>query len=418
MFCAGEAPGRTEYRGVARGLALKARAAHHPAMAEVEANRPDLSLKVAGNRLTLLADGPERLAALLGLIDGAKESLRFLYYMFMDDVSGTRVRDALIAAAARGVEVWLLVDGFGSTANREFFRPLEKAGIAFCQFSPKYGRRYLLRNHQKLALADGERVIIGGFNVSDDYFGTVESGAWRDIGLSVEGSSVAYLTRYFDSLFQWTQTPDARVRDIRRLLQQSSVTQGKLHWLFGGPSRRLSPWARAVRRDMRSTKRLDLVAAYFAPSLGMLRRLSGISKRGGRVRIVTASKSDNNATIAAARFTYGRLLKRGVRIFEYQPAKFHTKIYIADDIVHVGSANFDFRSIYLNLEVMLRIEDAAFAAAMRRFVDGEVAQSIEVTPAFHRRRATPFRRFKWAVSNFLVTTMDYTVTRRVNFGAE
>jgi cardiolipin synthase len=387
----------------------------HPSMAESEGERPGLSLGVAGNRLTLLADGPERLDALLELIDSAKQSLRFLYYMFMDDSSGTRVRDALIAAAGRGVTVSLLVDGFGSTANRDFFRPLEGAGVAFCQFSPKYGRRYLLRNHQKLALADGERVIIGGFNVSDAYFGTVESGAWRDIGLRVEGPSVAYLTRYFDSLFQWTQTPDARVRDIRRLLQQSSVIQGKLHWLFGGPSRRLSPWARAVRRDMRSARRLDLVAAYFAPSLGMLRRLSGISRRGGQVRIVTASKSDNNATIAAARNTYWWLLRRGVYIFEYLPTKLHTKLFVVGDVVHIGSANFDMRSLFLNLEMMLRIDDAPFAAAMRRFVDGEVANSERITLESHRRRRTLLNRLRWAIGYFIVAIADYRIAKRLNF---
>jgi cardiolipin synthase A/B len=373
-------------------------------MGEAEAHQPGLSLEVEGTRLTLLADGPERLSALLGLIDGAKESLRFLYYMFMDDKSGTRVRDALIAAAGRGVRVWLLVDGFGSTANRDF-----------CQFSPKLGRRYLLRNHQKLALADEARVIIGGFNVSDDYFGTVESGAWRDIGLRVEGESVGCLVGYFDRLFSWTQTPDARVRDIRRLLQKSSVTQGRLHWLFGGPSRRLSPWARAVRRDMRSARRLDLVAAYFAPSLGMLRRLSGISRGGGKVRVVTASKSDNNATIAAARSTYWWLLKRGVEIFEYRPTKLHTKLFVVGDVVHVGSANFDMRSLFLNLEMMLRIDDPAFAAAMRRFVDGEVANSQAVTLESHGRNRTLLNRLRWAVGYFIVAVADYRIAKRLNF---
>ena len=387
----------------------------HPSMAEVQAQEPGLSLEVAGNCLTLLADGPERLDALLELIGGAKESLRFLYYMFMDDASGTRVRDALIVAAGRGVSVSLLVDGFGSTANRDFFRPLETAGIAFCQFSPKFGRRYLLRNHQKLALADGERVIIGGFNVSDEYFGTVESGAWRDIGLRVEGASVARLAGYFDSLFRWTQTPDARVRDIRKLLQQSSVTKGKLHWLFGGPSRRLSPWARAVRRDMRSSRRLDLIAAYFAPSLGMLRRLSGISRRGGQVRIVTASKSDNNATIAAARSTYWWLLRRGVEIFEYRPTKLHTKLFVVGDVVHIGSANFDMRSLFLNLEMMLRIDDAPFAAAMRRFVDGEVASSEPITLEGHRRNRTLINRLRWAIGYFIVAIADYRIAKRLNF---
>ncbi|MGA9581539.1 MAG: phosphatidylserine/phosphatidylglycerophosphate/cardiolipin synthase family protein [Allosphingosinicella sp.] len=384
-------------------------------MAKAEAQEPGLSLDVADSRLTLLADGPERLEALLELIGSARESLRFLYYMFMDDISGTRVRDALIAAAGRGVRVSLLVDGFGSTANRDFFRPLEAAGIAFCQFSPKFGRRYLLRNHQKLALADGERVIIGGFNVSDDYFGTVESGAWRDIGLLVEGASVDCLTGYFDSLFRWTRNPDARIRDIRRLLQQSSVTQGRLHWLFGGPSRRLSPWARAVRRDMRGARRLDLVAAYFAPSLGMLRRLSGISRRGGEVRIVTASKSDNNATIAAARNTYWWLLRRGVRIFEYRPTKLHTKLFVVGDVVHIGSANFDMRSLFLNLEMMLRIDDAPFAAAMRRFVDSEVASSEPITVESHRRNRTLINRLHWAVGYFIVAVADYGIARRLNF---
>jgi cardiolipin synthase len=384
-------------------------------MAEVEAHRPGLSLEVAGNRLTLLADGPERLDALLELIETARQSLRFLYYMFMDDVSGTKVRDALIAAAGRGVKVSLLVDGFGSTANRDFFRPLAAAGVAFCQFSPKFGRRYLLRNHQKLALADGRRVIIGGFNVSDDYFGTVESGAWRDIGLRVEGASVGCLAGYFDSLFEWTRTPEARVRDIRRLLQKSSVTSGKLHWLFGGPSRRLSPWARAVRRDMRSARRLDLVAAYFAPSLGMLRRLSGISRRGGRVRLVTASKSDNNATIAAARSTYWWLLKRGIHIFEYSPTKLHTKLFVVGDVVHIGSANFDMRSLFLNLEMMLRVDDPAFASAMHRFVDGEVARSEPITLESHARNRTLLNRLRWAIGYFIVAIADYRIAKRLNF---
>jgi cardiolipin synthase A/B len=384
-------------------------------MGQPDAQEPGLSLEVAGNRLTLLPDGPERLAALLELIGGAKESLRFLYYMFMDDSSGTRVRDALIAAAGRGVTVSLLVDGFGSTANREFFRPLEEAGIAFCQFSPKLGRRYLLRNHQKLALADETRVIIGGFNVSDDYFGTVESGAWRDIGLLVEGSSVGCLDGYFDRLFSWAQNPDARVREIRRLLQKSSDTQGRLHWLFGGPSRRLSPWARAVRRDMRSARRLDLVAAYFAPSFGMLRRLSGISRSGGKVRVVTASKSDNNATIAAARNTYWWLLRRGVEIFEYKPTKLHTKLFVVGDVVHIGSANFDMRSLFLNLEMMLRIDDAPFAAAMRRFVDGEVERSEPITLESHRRNRTWLNRLRWAIGYFIVAVADYGIAKRLNF---
>src|SRR5581483_10878791 len=158
-----------------------------PGMSDAD---PKIALEVAGNRLTLLADGPERLDALIGLIDGAGESLRLLYYIWCEDEAGTRVRDALVRAAGRGVEVSLLVDGFGASAATEgFFAPLAEAGARFCRFVPRYGRRYLLRNHQKLALADGSKVIIGGFNISDDYFGTIAEGAWRDLGLQVEGES-------------------------------------------------------------------------------------------------------------------------------------------------------------------------------------------------------------------------------------
>jgi cardiolipin synthase len=369
---------------------------------------------VAGHRLALLPEGPERLHALIALIENARESLRFLYYMFMDDASGVMVRDALIAAAGRGIDVSLLVDGFGSTSNLEFFAPLRDSRVRFCVFSPRYGRRYLLRNHQKLALADDRRVIIGGFNISDDYFGTTESGAWRDIGLEVEGDRVACLTGYFDDLFRWAQAPHGRIRELRRMLQKHSVTEGPLDWLFGGPTRRLSPWARAVRRDMREARRLDIVAAYFAPAPGMLRRIAGVARRG-RARLVTAAKSDNNATISAARNTYWWLLKRKVEIYEYEATKLHTKLFVVDDAVHIGSANFDMRSLFLNLEMMLRIEDAAFAAEMRRFVDGEIAASRRITVEDHRRARTPFNRLRWAFAYFLVAVADYRISRRLNF---
>jgi cardiolipin synthase len=385
-------------------------------MADRHSPTPQVIAEVEGNRLTLLPDGPERLDALLALIDGADRSLRILYYIFKDDASGTRIRDALLAACRRGVTVHLLVDGFGADFGPDFFQPLTDAGCSFCQFSARWGRRYLLRNHQKLALADDRRVIIGGFNIEDSYFGTVESGAWRDLGLLVDGPSTACLAEYFDKLFDWAQAPNGRIRDLRRVLQQASVTEGKLHWLFGGPTRRISPWARAVRRDMARARRLDLIAAYFAPSPGMLRRISGITKRGGCVRVVTAARSDNNATIDAARSLYWWLLKRGVDIYEYQPTKLHTKLFVVDDNVHIGSANFDMRSLFLNLEMMLRVDDPAFASAMRSFVDGEVEASDRITRESHDSKRTILNRLRWGMAYFLVAVADYRISRVLNFG--
>jgi cardiolipin synthase len=389
------------------------------AEANPQRNAVEVAATVDRNRLTLLPDGPERLEALIALIDGAQQTLRLLYYMFLSDASGERVRDALLKAAERGVKVSLLVDGFGSDAAKaSFFQPLVDSEVRFCRFSAKWGRRYLLRNHQKLALADERRVMIGGFNVSDDYFGTIESGAWRDLGLLVEGDSVLCLVRYFDVFFEWAYRPGGRIRELRRVLQQSSVTEGKLHWLFGGPTRRLSPWARAVRRDMRKAQRLDLIAAYFAPSLGMLRRISGIARHGGTARVITAAKSDNNATIAAARSTYWWLLKRGVEIYEYQPTKLHTKLFVVDDVVHIGSANFDMRSLFLNLEMMLRVDDKAFADAMRRFVGGEVAHSEPITREKHDAQRSLFNRLRWGFGYFILAVADYRISRTLNFGPD
>ena len=129
------------------------------------------------NRLTLLTDGPERLEALLELIDGAGKASACFITSLRPTHSGRLVRDALIRAIDRGVDVALLVDGFGSSeAPHDYFLELREAGARFCRFLPSLGRRYLIRNHQKLALADDERVLIGGFNVEDDYFKTSRRG--------------------------------------------------------------------------------------------------------------------------------------------------------------------------------------------------------------------------------------------------
>ena len=375
---------------------------------------PERTLTVDGNRLTLLSEGPERLAALLALIDGAESSLRLLYYIYSDDGSGAMVRHALEAALDRGVSVALLVDGFGCNTPEEYFTPLIDKGMTFCRFHPTLGRRYLIRNHQKLALADDIRVIIGGFNIEDSYFGTVEDGAWRDLGLIVEGGAAARLAPYFDALIGWALTRSGRIRELNRIIHHHSENHGALQWTLGGPTRGLSPWARATSRDLLSSRDVAMIAAYFAPTWAMLRRIA-LAARRGRARIITASKSDNHATIAAARYTYKNLLRRGVEIFEYQPTKLHSKLVVLDDIVHIGSSNFDIRSLYLNLEMMLRVDDPAFAAMMRSYFDAELAACEAITAALHRQRSGIWARILQALSFFLVTSFDYTLTRRLNF---
>ena len=376
---------------------------------------PAQSLEVDGNRLTLIPDGPGRLAALLALIDGAKSSVRLLYYIYSQDQSGTLVYEAIDRALDRGTQVSLLVDGFGLNASEDYFSPLVAKGLVFCQFHPTFGRRYLIRNHQKMALADEKVVLIGGFNVEDSYFGTVAEGAWRDLGLLVEGTAAGRLVPYYDKLIAWALTKGSRIRELNRLIHLHSENHGRLQWTLGGPTRGLSPWATATSRDLLSSRDVEMIAAYFAPTWAMLRRIGRIGQKG-RARIVTAAKSDNHATIAAARYTYKNLLRRGVEIFEYLPTKLHTKLVVLDDIVHIGSSNFDIRSLYLNLEMMLRVDDPDFAMMMRNYFEQELSACEQITPLVNRKRSGLWTRLIQALSFFLVTTADYTVTRRLNFG--
>ncbi len=135
-----------------------------------DADARRISVTVDGNRLEALETGADRLKAILDLIDNAKDSLRVIFYIFAGDEAGTAVRDALVRAARRGVVVRLLLDGYGSSGtDTKFFQPIADEGGAFCMFLPSYGRRYLIRNHQKLVIADERRTIIGGANVETGY---------------------------------------------------------------------------------------------------------------------------------------------------------------------------------------------------------------------------------------------------------
>lgn len=365
----------------------------------------------------MIETGEGRLRAILDLIGGAQHSVKLLFYMFNPDRVGERVRDALVEAAQRGVEVKLLIDGFGSAAPGDFFSALDESGGEHCVFNPTYGRSYLLRNHQKLAIADDAVAIIGGANIDQTYMADRGSKRWRDLWLRITGPEVKPASRYFDTLFRWSTRKKSKLRSLRRIVGEYSEWRGELQWKFTGPLSMRNSWWRTIGRDIRRGRSLDMIMAYFSPPGAMVRRIGRLSSRG-RARIITAAKSDNNATIAAARHSYSRLLRRHVDMYEYQAAKLHTKLAIVDDTVHIGSSNFDFRSLYINCEIMLRIKDAAFADAMRKYVEREIADSKWISPALHKKRANLWRRIKWAVSAFLVSSMDYTVTRRLNFRLE
>ena len=126
--------------------------------------------------------------------------------------------------------------------------------------------------------------------------------------------------------------------------------------------------------------------------------------------------SDNAATIGATRSLYDYLLKRRAKIWEFEGCKLHSKVIVIDDKSYFGSANFDMRSLYLNLEIVLRIEDAALARRLCEFVESRTRQALEITPELHWQRATLWNRIRWRAAWFLVAVIDYTVSRKLNLG--
>ena len=359
-----------------------------------------------------LDDGPAALQALLSAIAAASHDVRLLTYIFEADSTGRTIRDALCAAAARGVRVRLLIDGFGSRLLPEdFFAPLLAAGGQVCRFLPHWGRQYVLRNHQKLLLADAGLAIIGGFNIGDSYFDPSHPLGWRDLGLALRGPDVTAGVAYFEALWDWVQRGPARILELRRLLTLHTQRHGPVRWLFSGPGPR-NAYAASVRHDLVRARRVDMMMGYFMPPPLILRMLASIA-RATRARFVLAGQSDSVMTQYAARHSYRRLLDAGAEVYEYLPRRLHAKLIVIDDIVYVGSANFDLRSLRINCEVMLRIENAALAAQARQMIEDDVNNSLAMDASLIAARSGIFARAAQLFSYWFLSAFDMLLSRRL-----
>jgi len=375
-----------------------------------------LTANVAGHRIELIFDGGDRLSRLLDLINGAAHSIDIIMYIFEGDAAGRDILSALLTAAKRGVRVRAVIDSFGSGDTPDsLFAPLREAGGSVTFFSRRWRSTYLIRNHQKLILIDEYIAVTGGFNIANDYLSPPRSDCWFDIGMIVRGPTVVRAAHWFAEIHDYTVNNDGKLLILRRLIREWRVDGGVVSWLVGGPTQRLSPWARAVRADLENARQLDMAMAYFSPGQGMLRRLGRVAQRG-RARFVMAGKSDNPATIGASRLLYGYLLRKTADVWEYQPCKMHMKLIVIDDVVYIGSANFDVRSLFVNVEMMVRIADPSFAQKMRNFL-GQLRPDCEViTSNSHKARASWLTRLRWTLAWFVVGVVDYTVSRKLNFG--
>jgi cardiolipin synthase len=156
-------------------------------------------------------------------------------------------------------------------------------------------------------------------------------------------------------------------------------------------------------------KRLDTVSAYFSPPRSYRRQMAQVARRG-EVRMIMAGKSDISAAVDMARLLYGKLLRAGAKIAEFQPCKLHMKLMVVDDASYVGSANLDKRSFRINVELMVRIEDAELAAKLRELMDHMEAASTPMTRERYERESTFINRMRWRFA-YWMSLADYRISK-------
>ena len=359
-----------------------------------------------------LRTGADALRAMRTAIETARTSVRLETYIFHEGPVGEKFREALVAAAQRGVKVQVLVDAFGSTnLPAAFWDPLKKAGGEFASFNPLVLDRWSYRDHRKVLVCDDSIGFIGGFNIADEYQGDGITSGWRDLGLEVSGPLVAALATSFDGFFGRANLVHKRLQILRKA--PTEITGGE-NWelLFSGPGRHHGAVKHRLARDLRSAKSVKFICAYFLPTWRLRKELLRVSKRGGKVQLILAGKSDVAVSRLASRRLYNSLLRVGVEIYEYQPQILHAKMFILDDVVYAGSSNLDTRSLRINHELLVRIDDAKVAAEAREMFDGDLPHCRRIDPATWSKSRNFWDKLREDWAYFMLARVDPFLARR------
>ncbi|MGD1089504.1 MAG: phosphatidylserine/phosphatidylglycerophosphate/cardiolipin synthase family protein [Verrucomicrobiota bacterium] len=365
--------------------------------------------------LQWLCTGREIFPSMLLAMGSAQKSIQLETYVYADGQLGRQFLEALLAAARRGVRVRVLVDAAGSWfLPNHFFNPLIAAGAEVRRFNPLHLWRFGVRDHRKLLICDGSVIFIGGFNVADEYDGDGVTRGWFDLGVRVENPTLAgELASSFEELFalsDFHRKPLLRLRAFKRRRESQKKMTREL--LLTHPGRGASPFQTALYHDLAKARDVRIISAYFLPTRRLRRDLRRAARRGARVQLILAGKSDVPFSQMAARSLYHRLLKAGVEIYEYQPQILHAKLILADGIVYVGSSNLDVRSLNLNYELMLRFEIKTAAVEAREIFELALKHSQRIE--FHRWRKsqTFWQRWKNHWAHLLLARIDPFVALR------
>ncbi|MDD5300791.1 MAG: cardiolipin synthase ClsB [Gallionella sp.] len=336
---------------------------------------------VAGNRLTLLQNGTEFFPQLCADIDAAQHSIYLETYIFAADETGSMVADALRRAAARGVVVRVLLDGFGSAElPQRWVDGLRMAGVEVQwyrrEISPftlsRSRKRRLLRLHRKLAVMDGGVAFVGGINIIDDIPEHSSFAMPRmDHAVRVQGTVAGEIhaaMRHLWGVVSWASLR-RRGKEIERLIlgKVKHTAAPAIIFLLRDNLRHRRDIERAYLKAIAGAQHEIIIAsAYFLPGRAFRRALIHAARRGVRVILLLQGVVEYRLQHYATHALYDQLLAAGIEIHEYQVSYLHTKVAVVDgQWATVGSSNIDPFSLLLAREANLAILDAGFAGELR-----------------------------------------------------
>jgi cardiolipin synthase len=346
----------------------------------------------AGNKVTALQNGVEIFPAMLEAIRGAKSSITFETYIYWSGEIGEEFSDALSDRARAGIPVSVIIDWVGSAKmDRSLLEKMEKSGVRVKRYRPLkwYNfRRLNYRTHRKLLVVDGRIAFTGGVGIADLWEGNAEDPEhWRETHFRVEGPVVAQFQAAFND--NWIKTTGELLNGATYFPPLDRAGELDAHLFIASPAGGAeSMHLMYLLGIAAAASTIDLAASYFVPDDLVIQAFLAARKRGVRVRILLPGPwIDSEVVRVASKATWGTLLEAGVEIYVYQPTMLHTKLLIIDnEMISVGSTNFDPRSFRLNDEANLNIYDRTFAQQMTGIFERDLKPTLRYTYEMWRRR--------------------------------
>ena len=366
-----------------------------------------------GHRLTLLRNGAEFFPALQQSIREASREIHLESYIFADDSIGRMTCEALVDAARRGVQVRILVDGYGSPEFEASLREnLEAGGVMAMVYRPdkarfSFRRHRLRRLHRKLALIDERIAFVGGINIIDDRDDGRLPAPRLDFAVRIEGPLLAMIHRSMHRLWEITAWAKfrRRVHDPRPCCDEppASGTQ-RAAFLLRDNLRHRRTIERAYLAAILSARDEIVIAnAYFLPGRRFRQALIRAARRGVSISLLLQGRVEYRLQHYATQALYGQLLDAGIRIFEYRRSFLHAKVAVVDDSwATVGSSNIDPFSLLLAKEANVVTSDKAFAVELRDSLTQAIREGASELPSSHWKKQPWYWRLLCALSLALV----------------